>query len=435
MAGEFWDVIDQARTRGKTCAVSARDLELTLSKLPSTQIEAFARDQEALMRDSYRWDLWGAAFVINGGCSDDGFDYFRGWLMLQGRDVWESALRDPESLAGVSFEGDAECEDALYAVGKAYEQVAGRTIPSSRDQLPREPTGTAWQETDLEALYPKLWKHFAAKGAQGEGLDSESGDGWDRHMARGMALLATGAFESAAQEFAEVRKNAPRRLTRTIATNNLAWTDLMIDTTVASNEALALANDALKAIGTDTQNTFYIGAIQGTLAFALMKNDDPKGGLALINEVLASKSTGGSPFLALRLCIRAIGLARVGDTIGARSAINQARKADPNCQLLTSAIREVTGPTIVVPQELQGLAALVQRFGIADDVERERVLKGASTEELIALVNAVTKDKFDHINQFLDQTFDAEDAVPFGDLAQAAMEAKLELKLRGATEL
>ena len=52
-----------------------------------------------------------------------------------------------------------------------------------------------------------------------------------------------------------------------------------------------------------------------------------------------------------------------------------------------------------------------------------------------ALVSAVTKETFDQINHFLDQTGDAEEAVPFGDLAQAAMEAKLELKLRGVSEV
>lgn len=62
-------------------------------------------------------------------------------------------------------------------------------------------------------------------------------------------------------------------------------------------------------------------------------------------------------------------------------------------------------------------------------------MNDASTEELIALVDTVTTDVFDQIIQFLDQTLDAEDAVPFGDLAQAAMEAKLELKRRGASEV
>jgi len=35
------------------------------------------------------------------GCSDDSFDYFRGWLIAQGKDVYLAALHDPDSLADV----------------------------------------------------------------------------------------------------------------------------------------------------------------------------------------------------------------------------------------------------------------------------------------------------------------------------------------------
>ena len=208
----------------------------------------------------------------------------------------------------------------------------------------------------------------------------------------------------------------------------------MMDTPAAVKEALPLANEALKSIEAEPQKAVYVWSIKGTLAFALIKSGDPKGGLALIEEVSANESSGPHTS-ALRLCIKAIGLAQAGDLVRARELVWQARKTHPQCQLLPQAERAVMGSRIVVPEELRGLAALVERFGIADDVERKHVLKGASTEELIALVNAVTKDTFDQITQFLDQTFDAEDAVPFGDLAQAAMEAKLELKLRGVTEL
>ena len=50
------------------------------------------------MDRAYRQELWGAAYLINGGCSDDGFVYFLGWLIAQGRDVYQAALPDPDSL-------------------------------------------------------------------------------------------------------------------------------------------------------------------------------------------------------------------------------------------------------------------------------------------------------------------------------------------------
>ncbi|WP_449342020.1 DUF4240 domain-containing protein [Streptomyces aurantiogriseus] len=36
---------------------------------------------------AYTWDLWGAAWVLLDGASDDAFDFFRCWLIGQGREV------------------------------------------------------------------------------------------------------------------------------------------------------------------------------------------------------------------------------------------------------------------------------------------------------------------------------------------------------------
>ena len=91
----FWSLIGQARTAPGGPSEHASELERLLRKKSPSEIEEFARIQGDLMRASYRWDLWGAAYVINQGCSDDGFDYFRGWLLVQGKDVWDAALRDP----------------------------------------------------------------------------------------------------------------------------------------------------------------------------------------------------------------------------------------------------------------------------------------------------------------------------------------------------
>jgi hypothetical protein len=249
-------------------------------------------------------------------------------------------------------------------------------------------------------------------------------------MEAGMALLASGDWEGAATAFAQVRKRAPRHLTRTIATNNLAWTNLMIGTPFPVKKALKLAKEAMNGIDVDTPRPDYVESVKSTLALALIKNGDNAGGLALIDDVLAG-GTAEPRQAATRLCIRAIALARAGDMFTARSLIRRARKADPRCQLLTESIESVGGRTDVVPPGLQDLTPLLDKFGIADDVGRERVVSAATTQELKEVVAAVTAEVLDQINQFLDETFDAEYAVRYGDLAQAAMEARLELKERG----
>ena len=51
---------------------------------------------------AYRWDSWAAAYSIGSGCSDDGFTDFRYFLISMGREVFERALADPESLLSVA---------------------------------------------------------------------------------------------------------------------------------------------------------------------------------------------------------------------------------------------------------------------------------------------------------------------------------------------
>ncbi len=82
------------------------------------------------------------------------------------------------------------------------------------------------------------------------------------------------------------------------------------------------------------------------------------------------------------------------------------------------------------PEALRALWPLVLRYGISDDQVREDTLEAASDAELTELVRRVDKPVLQAINQYLDLVHDAEEAVPFGDLAQAAMEAQLLLKQR-----
>ncbi|WP_234359107.1 DUF4240 domain-containing protein [Plantactinospora sp. BC1] len=61
--------------------------------------------------------------MVNGGASHDGFEYFLGWLMAQGRMRWEATLADPDSLADVVDvdTGDLDGEEMLYVAPRAAE--------------------------------------------------------------------------------------------------------------------------------------------------------------------------------------------------------------------------------------------------------------------------------------------------------------------------
>jgi hypothetical protein len=113
------------------------------------------------MARSYRWDLWAAAYIINGSCSDDGFDYFRGWLIAQGRGSFYAALADPETLVDVlpadGLAGDGvECEDMLSIGSVAYERRTGIELPFRPGTRADEPAGEPWDEEEIEMLLPRL---------------------------------------------------------------------------------------------------------------------------------------------------------------------------------------------------------------------------------------------------------------------------------------
>ena len=81
------------------------------------------------------------------------------------------------------------------------------------------------------------------------------------------------------------------------------------------------------------------------------------------------------------------------------------------------------------PAELAALWPLVLRWARGDDVQRVGMITTAPSEDLAELAQQVRPFLSD-INAYLDRTGDAERAVPFGDLAQAALEAEHELRRR-----
>jgi hypothetical protein len=164
MAIKLWDIVEAARANGDEPHVIAERVRADLAARPADEIYSYLEQQAALMQQSYTWDLWGAAYVANGGCSDDGFDYFRGWLIAQGQAAFERALRDPDSLADLIAEPDtSDCEDMIGAPVLAYKDVTGAYPDGPRTELPA--LGPGWDfddEAEMSRRYPRLWDKLVA---------------------------------------------------------------------------------------------------------------------------------------------------------------------------------------------------------------------------------------------------------------------------------
>lgn len=166
---EFWELIDATReAAGGDPEEQADALVDRLLRLDPELVLDFARHFEARYNRAYRWDLWGAAWLLLDGCSDDAFDYFRCWLIGQGREVFEGALHEPDALAGLLGEFDEEIdgdgEELGYAADEAYEQLTGTVAPDlGIAPAPAEPQGTPLDLEDdrvLASRYPRLWERF-----------------------------------------------------------------------------------------------------------------------------------------------------------------------------------------------------------------------------------------------------------------------------------
>ncbi len=156
---DFWEIIDAANSAAASVDDRAAALKSVLASKSPEELIAFEAAYAGQVNKAYRWDLWGAAYVINGGCSDDGFDYFRDWLISEGRQRFDAALENPESLADMDIdEGEAEFEEFRYVVLEVFEERTGHQMDRREPQHPDrlDPAGEPWDEDDVAALYPRL---------------------------------------------------------------------------------------------------------------------------------------------------------------------------------------------------------------------------------------------------------------------------------------
>ena len=156
--GRFWSIVDA------TCVATNQDDQLNLlaeqlSRLSQADLLAYHARYHQTLADANRWDLWGAAYVINGGCGDDGFRYFRDWLISCGRKVYEDALSDPQSLARYAPDMDgaeAEFESFCYVADEVHEERFGSPIEQEVPDAEGEPVGQPWDEDEVYEMFPEL---------------------------------------------------------------------------------------------------------------------------------------------------------------------------------------------------------------------------------------------------------------------------------------
>jgi hypothetical protein len=152
----FWQIVDAARVAASDIDARVDALQKQLRSLGLEELQSFQNHYDEQIRRSYRWDLWGVAYLINGGCSDDGFRYFRDWLISEGRSVFESAISNPNSLAELPTVSLAELELFGYVACKLFESKGGGELDRDFSTELSMPVGEEWSEDDLPHLFPEV---------------------------------------------------------------------------------------------------------------------------------------------------------------------------------------------------------------------------------------------------------------------------------------
>lgn len=146
-------------------------LRSALTALPDRELLLF---QERLHEQAARandWTLWAAGYLAAGGMSDDAFDYFRLWLVLQGQTAFERLLAEPDELADLRWDAAGAAFGAAEAGGYLVAELLEERGADPGDALVAasatgEPSGQPFDEDDADwftATFPRLTARVEAE--------------------------------------------------------------------------------------------------------------------------------------------------------------------------------------------------------------------------------------------------------------------------------
>ena len=122
----YWAIIENSIKNTSSQEDQEVYLIAELEKLSPKEIIGFRLRTDKLLYDTYNQELWCAAYIVNDGSTDGGFDYFRCWLISKGKDAYHSAVKNPDSILQIidtSEEDEFEFEGFAYVAVSAFKAL------------------------------------------------------------------------------------------------------------------------------------------------------------------------------------------------------------------------------------------------------------------------------------------------------------------------
>jgi len=102
----FWKYIAEAHKKEKDNNGRMNYLVEKLSNKSYEEIFSFGIIVDEIMLESYNQKLWCASYLLNGDTREESFDFFRLWLISQGKKIYNDVMKNPDNLIKYGFELD-----------------------------------------------------------------------------------------------------------------------------------------------------------------------------------------------------------------------------------------------------------------------------------------------------------------------------------------
>lgn len=160
----FWKIIEITKNESNgNYEQQQEELQNELRKLNPDDIILFGNRFRFFRGQANTWELWGAVYIIHGGCGDDSFNDFREWVIGQGKDFYYRTIKNPESLVEVDTNHieEVEWEGLGYVPSTVFKEMTGEEMPYPFQER-HTTTGNEWTEEtdDLKNMFPKLYVKY-----------------------------------------------------------------------------------------------------------------------------------------------------------------------------------------------------------------------------------------------------------------------------------
>lgn len=171
---KFWKIVEISLENFENEEKQTDKLISEISKLSMKDMIGFNLRTAKLSNQIYNSEMWCAAYIMNGGCSDDGFEYFKSWVISKGKEVYYKVQKNPDALIEyATLEMDEyEFEQFNYVAFDAYNKMTGEQLYDyidHREFREKEQINTQiefnWREENpdtMKSICPQLFDKFFA---------------------------------------------------------------------------------------------------------------------------------------------------------------------------------------------------------------------------------------------------------------------------------